>query len=72
MDLPLRSWCRQVRVLEDGLHGRANGVVVPIERSGFCAPREVRRSCAAANKGLIALFLRTTSATIAFSPLDVD
>jgi hypothetical protein len=26
----------------------------------------------AANKGLIALFLKTTSSTIAFSPLDVD
>jgi hypothetical protein len=39
---------------------------------GFCAPRNVRRSCAAANKGLIAFFLRTTSATIASSPVDVD
>ena len=39
---------------------------------GFCAPRDLRRRWAAANKGFMALFLRTTSATIALSPLEVD
>ena len=34
---------------------------------GFCAPRDVRRSCAAANKGLIALFLRTTYSELIFN-----
>ena len=43
---------------------------MPIERLGFCALRDGCSSCAAASKGLIALSLRTTNATIAFSPLE--
>jgi hypothetical protein len=34
--------------------------------------RAARPSAAPTNKGLIALFLRTTNATIALSPLEVD
>jgi hypothetical protein len=44
------------------------------DRGHWDSARRMMRAdfCAAANKGLIALFLRTTSATIAFSPPEVD
>jgi hypothetical protein len=38
---------------------------------GFRAPCDLRRRLAAANKGFMALFLRTPSANIALSPLAV-
>src|SRR5262249_30604924 len=63
--------CRQPQFLEYALHGVADGVIVRVKRPGILRPAR-RSSCAAASKGLIALFLRTTSAAIARSPFGKD
>ena len=56
--------------MKDALHGSANRVVVRIEWLWDSVRRVMAvSSCAAASSGLIALFLRTTSAAIALRPV---